>query len=64
MADEDVRAEFKGTSVRGQMKDMAQQVYAIEWVRLDPEELLCSVSLQKVGEDPEDYEVIAIEFLN
>jgi hypothetical protein len=46
------------------MKDMAQQVYAIEWVRLDPEELLCSVSLQKVGEDPEDYEVIAIEFLN
>jgi hypothetical protein len=65
MIEEDVKAEFKGTSVRGQLKDMGKQIYEIEWVRLGPPpELLCKMTLQKNGDSPDDYEVRAIEFLN
>lgn len=59
----EIKEQFKGTSIRGKLEDMAQQVYAIEWVQLDPQELLCRLSLRKVGEEPDDYEVASIEFV-
>jgi hypothetical protein len=65
MTPEEVKAEFKGTSIRGQLQDMGRQVYEIEWVRLSPQpETLCRINLQKVGDAPDAYELRAIEFVD
>ena len=65
LSPEDVKARFTGTSIRGKLTDMGQQIYEIQWVRLGSEpDTLCRMTIQKVGDYPDQYEVRKIEFMN